>query len=283
MTPLRLLNLTPHACHLYLRGGRVVTLERYVDPAVGAAVDARMASEVCPLGARAVSPHGTLGDVLDEADACADTIAFSSPQRPTGLLAPLPCAEDDGATALLVSAMVGEYVQAHPDAWRGPVYAPDTSPLCAVRSQDEATRGQIIGVRGLVVYKEATAPAQAQAPPETAVFSGACNALAVRIASEHECWSLRAGAANPSPLALVAAYMITVGEGTLMLYSSSTRQAEKNLAVIVDYVKQYSPKTLTTAAVSMERLLLSTGVELRSVVCGAETPHANTVVLHASA
>lgn len=158
----RLLNLTPHACHLYLPDGSVTTIAPYVAPGADKAEEARVPTERRFLGWRGVTAESTVGELrIEPADAAGvaalpvGAIALYTPQVPTG--APnLPSRdEDDGETAILVSYMVGEFCAAHQDSWRGPVYGPDTAPGCAVRSTDEKNKGQIIGVRGLTLFKSA--------------------------------------------------------------------------------------------------------------------------------
>jgi hypothetical protein len=69
-----------------------------------------------------------------------------TPQVTTGIKGlPQPPAYD----AIIVSAMVGEYLAKVPELWRGTVISPDTSPESCVRD----VQGRIVGVRRFVQYK----------------------------------------------------------------------------------------------------------------------------------
>lgn len=53
---------------------------------------------------------------------------------------------------ILVSLVVGQYLQLYPEEYPGAVYGPDTGPTGGVRDKD----GKILGTRHLVLYKGRT-------------------------------------------------------------------------------------------------------------------------------
>ena len=59
---------------------------------------------------------------------------------------------DDLAKPIIVSMPVGQYLQQHPEKYKGAVFGPDTGPGGVVRDKG----GQILGTRHFILYKEAS-------------------------------------------------------------------------------------------------------------------------------
>lgn len=133
-----ILNLTPHDVCVHHADDSISVFPRVVDDA-GKTAECRLTT---------VQPYiGKL--VLPSALGAAIEIELYGPQQATGITG-LP-ADASRTKAIVVSAMVGEYLAANSGVWPGAVYAPDSSPASVVRDQ----KGQIVGVRRFVLYKRA--------------------------------------------------------------------------------------------------------------------------------
>lgn len=77
------------------------------------------------------------------------------------------------------------------------------------------------------------------------------------------------GADGTTPAMLVTASLLTLPNLPVSASSSSKRKAEKLLATIVQYVRDYAPGSVTIATLSTERLLLSNGSHFTSAVASA--------------
>lgn len=133
----RLLNLMPHALRVHDENSFV-----FYELAPHRNAD----------GTPCVARLNTLQTLMGELTLAINTprISVYTPQRVVRVdgLPPLDVDEQADVT-IVVSGMVGEYIAAHPEVWRGAVYSPDSSPAGAGRNAD----GQIVSTRGLVQHK----------------------------------------------------------------------------------------------------------------------------------
>lgn len=131
-------NLMPHALRVHDDGGAVTYV---LEPYVAADDETRYV-------ARLDTTQTLLGSMTVTDDA--PPLRVYTPQIVTRLSGLPPFdASEQALVPIVVSGMVGEYIAAHCDVWRGPVFSPDSSPAGAIRSAD----GQVYSVRGLVQHK----------------------------------------------------------------------------------------------------------------------------------
>jgi hypothetical protein len=124
-----ILNLTPHAIHLYCNKTVVLMIE----------------------------PHGSTARMIEQRPILPNlstSCLFNLPVSASPVfidVSNLPTELDDGKKVILVSMPVGHFLRDHPEIWKGPVIGPDTGPGPMGAVRDEF--GNIIGCSSFVLYK----------------------------------------------------------------------------------------------------------------------------------
>ena len=118
----KIINTTPHDIH-YINGDLRLTFSK-------ASVQIRLSEE------KANPKTFKIGNIY---------VAIIDPPVYTGIDG-LP---DDQSNTIIVSQLVGEYLKANPDKYKGTVVGPHTGPAFVVRDD----KGAIIGTKSFILYK----------------------------------------------------------------------------------------------------------------------------------